>query len=80
MNLTTDDVWDEREKLGLNKPSRPNPRYVVKKIVDNNGIVIYEGNQIQRKSFLKKHFNLTERWTKRGRLNIILKYNNYTLV
>ena len=79
-NLTTDDVWDEAEKLGCHKPSKPNKRKIIKKIIDNNGNIIFEGNLIERKMFLKKHFKLTARWLKKGRLNTILKDKGYLLV
>ena len=78
-NLTTDDVWDERERMGLNKPTKykkDNP----KKIIDNNGNEIFEGKRIERLLFIKKHFNWTGRMIKRGRWQKPFKEAGYKIV
>jgi len=80
INFTTDDVYDERERMGLNKPSKINKGLIIKKIIDEKGNVIFEGNRIERMMFLKKHFKWTARMTKRGRWIDYIKEMGYKII
>jgi hypothetical protein len=78
-NLTTDDVCNERETMGLNNPNKlkkDNP----KKIIDNNGNQIFEGRRIERLMFIKTHFNWTARMIKRGRWKKPFKNAGYKII
>jgi len=75
-NLTTDDVWDERERLGLNKPSNTTTIWEVK---NTNNEVLFTGTISQIKGKVQKHFGKTARFSKKGRWRILLNDNNYVL-
>ena len=76
-NLTTDDVWDERESMGMNKViKKPKIEYMC---VDNNGVDLFSGFPQKLGSLVQKHFGKTARFSKRGRWRVLLNENNYTL-
>ena len=77
MNLTTDDVFDEMQRLTQRKDKKPKPNY---KVYDNNGKLLFEGNSQPVGGKVAKHFELTARWSKKGRWRQILKDNNYTVI
>ena len=78
MNLTTDDVWDERERMGLNKYSKkPKSEY---KCIDNNGVELFCAKPQRLGMLVKKHFKLTARYSKQGRWRKVLLDNKYSLV
>jgi hypothetical protein len=75
-NLTTDDVWDERERMGLNKPSKVKSIWEVKTPTEE---VLFTGTIYQIKGKVQKHFGKTARWSKRGRWRLLLNENNYAI-
>ena len=79
-NLTTDDGWDERESMGLNRPSKPNNRLKIRKILNDKEEVIFEGNWAERMKFLRNHFGWTGRMTKRGRWQEPFKLAGYKTI
>ena len=76
MNLTTDDVWDERQRLGLNKLTKLKTIWEVKNPKEE---ILFTGTICQIKSKVQKHFGKTARWNKRGRWRLLLDENNYTI-
>jgi hypothetical protein len=77
MNLTTDDVWDERKRIGLNKDSKKQKsQYICK---DEKGNVLFSGNPQRLGSLVQKHFKLTSRYSKKGRWRKVLIDNFYSL-
>lgn len=77
-NLTTDDVWDERESMGLNKEIK-RKEDSLKTIIDDKGNEIFKGRRIERMMFLKKHFNWTNKMLKRGRWQKYIKDVGYKI-
>ena len=78
MNLTTDDVWNERERMGLNKSSKkPKSEY---KCIDNNGVELFCAKPQRLGMLVQKHFKLTARYSKKGRWRKVLLDNKYSLV
>ena len=75
-NLTTDDLWDERESLGLNKPCKIKTIWEVK---NTNNEVLFTGTISQIKGRVQKHFGKTARFSKKGRWRILLNDHNYAL-
>jgi len=75
-NLTTDDVWDERESLGFNKPSKTKTIWEVK---TPNNEVLFTGTISKIKGKVQNHFGKTARFSKKGRWRILLDDNNYAL-
>ena len=63
-NLTTDDVYDERERLGLNKKKKPTNTI---KAFDKDGYLIAEGKPSQVKGKVQKYYGKTSRYSKRGK-------------
>lgn len=76
MNLTTDDVWDERQSLGLNKPTKEKKIWEVK---TPTGEILFTGTICEIKGRVQKHFGKTARWSKKGRWRLLLDENNYTI-
>jgi hypothetical protein len=78
MNLTTDDVWDERERMGLNKfTKKPKNEY---KCIDNNGVELFSAKPQKLGYLVQKHFKLTAKFSKKGRWRKVLLDNGYNLL
>jgi hypothetical protein len=75
-NLTTDDVWDERKRMGLNKQSKIKTLWEIK---NRNKKVLFIGTICQLKGKIQKHFGKTAKWSKKGKWRLLLNENNYTI-
>lgn len=76
INFTTDDIHDERERMGLNNQSKNPKKWQVK---NSEGEVLFTGKIDQIKGKVTKHFSKTARWSKKGRWRTLLDSNNYTI-
>ena len=76
-NLTTDDVWDERERMGLNNKSMK--KKSIWQVKNPSGEVVLTGTIDQLKGKVRKYFGKTARWAKRGRWRLLIDQNDYTI-
>ena len=80
INFTTDDVWDEAERMGLHKPSKPKKLKSIKRLYNDKGEFLIKGTFVDINKYFKKNFNLTSRMFKRGRLKTYIDEIGYKVI